>query len=422
MSSSREIDNHERLLREQHNTRNEHAKQRSQRSSAVPSVQKWVIEKDIEKQLRSYSLQDRLRVPILPHGPIELYLVCLNLTAIGWGEPSEDTRPLSANNSLLRVDLSGCPKLKYIPSFTFNNSPFIEEVFSPNDNLSTIGASAFQECFGLKSITLPTKIKRVEMSTFANCSALERVVFNKKLKTIAGRAFQNSSTPKSIVLYNKLQIIEWSAFMKCTSLERVVCGKNLKTIGRGAFYGCSKLEDFQLASSSISFGDWPFVGCDRLIELAAAAGFPSNTFSPETRTNEGVGVVPYLIAQCETSERRDIVLVAHMRFKNAVHSGEGDEKEKVAAAKLQFPSNGCDQCGAKKKKLLTCGACKRAHYCDSKCQTSNWAGHKKECKRTRKRHLKGDYSKDKMLVGELLSVGMRGGGVEGVLGTILSFV
>jgi len=43
------------------------------------------------------------------------------------------------------------------------------------------------------------------------------------------------------------------------------------------------------------------------------------------------------------------------------------------------------------------------------------------CKRARKRK-KLEYSKDKMLVGELLPVVIRGGGVEGVLGTILSYV
>ena len=43
------------------------------------------------------------------------------------------------------------------------------------------------------------------------------------------------------------------------------------------------------------------------------------------------------------------------------------------------------------------------------------------CKRARKRK-KVDYSKEKFLVGELLSVAMRGGGHKGVLGTILSYV
>ena len=121
------------------------------------------------------------------------------------------------------------------------------------------------------------------------------------------------------------------------SLERVVCNKKLKTIGAAAFQNCFKLEDVQLASKSISFGDYPFAGCDRIIELAAAAGFPSklarNCHGEMTST--GDGVVPYLIARFERSERKRYVLLAHMRFKNAVHAHDGTEEEKVAAAKKQ---------------------------------------------------------------------------------------
>ena len=57
------------------------------------------------------------------------------------------------------------------------------------------------------------------------------------------------------------------------------------------------------------------------------------------------------------------------------------------------------------------------------CQIDGWPKHKVACVRVRKRkNWKKDYSKDKMLVGELLSVAMRGGGVEGVLGTVLKYV
>jgi len=137
----------------------------------------------------------------------------------------------------------------------------------------------------------------------------------------------------------------------------------------------------------------------------------------------GDGWVPYLINRFERSEGIPLILVAHMRFKNAVHCAEGDEKEKVAAAKMLFKSKSCFQCGAaKKNKLLRCGSCKRVYFCNKQCQTDGWAAHKKGCKQTRERHAKGDYSQDKLFVGELLSVAMRGGGVEGVFGTILSYV
>jgi len=79
---------------------------------------------------------------------------------------------------------------------------------------------------------------------------------------------------------------------ECTSLERVVYNKNLKTIGDGAFGLCPLLEDVQLASSSTSFGINPFGACDRMIEIATAAGFPSTTFvtSPKDGKSRNMGV------------------------------------------------------------------------------------------------------------------------------------
>ena len=76
--------------------------------SEAQSVQKWVIDSDVENQLRSHALHWKLLDEGLAHGSIELYLRCPNLTAIGWG----DQQPFSLCPSLLRVDLSGCPKLE----------------------------------------------------------------------------------------------------------------------------------------------------------------------------------------------------------------------------------------------------------------------------------------------------------------------
>ena len=64
--------------------------------------------------------------------------------------------------------------------------------------------------------------------------------------------------------------------------------------------------------------------------------------------------------------------------------------------------------------------CNKTWFCHKQCQIDGWKKHKTACKRARKRK-KLDYSKDKFLVGELLSVAMRGVGHKGVLGTILSY-
>jgi len=158
--------------------------------------------------------------------------------------------------SLLRVDLSGLPKLESIPKLVFADCRhLVSVVFDEHSNITNLGVNAFQRCYALTSITLP----------------------------------------------DKLEVIEQVTFKKCKSLERVVCNKNLKSIREFAFQQCSKLKDVQLASSSISFGGVPFNACDRLIELAVAAGFPPNgTFTFESAEQKhGGGVAPYLIARFE---------------------------------------------------------------------------------------------------------------------------
>ena len=119
-----------------------------------------------------------------------------------------------------------------------------------------------------------------------------------------------------------------------------------------------------------------------------------------------------------------------MRFKNAVHAHDGTEEEKVAAAKKlhprppSMPHPTCFTCKAKRRPtrmLGLCTGCNRTWFCNRQCQIDGWKNHKVACKRAKNRK-KLDYSKDKMVVGELLSVAMRGGGHKGVLGTILSYV
>ena len=280
------------------------------------------------------ALKLRLLDNSLSHGSIELYLRCPNLTATNLGAQ----QPLSQCPSLLRIDLSGCPKLESIPMLTFADCRHLKSVvFGEHSNITNLGMCSFQEC-ALTSINLPDMLEVVGEMTFMCYSSLKRVVFNKTLKTIGRNAFQDCSVLKSITIPDKLKVIEELAFSCCTSLKRVVCNKNLKTIGESAFQNCPKLEDVQLASRSISFGHCQFSRCDHLIEIAAAVGFPSipEMCNDGETINFGARVVPYLIDRIERSERKRYVLLAHMRFKNAVHAHDGTE-EKVVAAKKHHP-------------------------------------------------------------------------------------
>ena len=96
----------------------------------------------------------------LAHGSIELYLRYHNLTAIGWGE----FEPFSDFPCLLRVDLSGMPKLESIPKLVFGNcSHLVTVVFGEYSNITNLGRGAFQYCSALTNIILPISSKSVKM-------------------------------------------------------------------------------------------------------------------------------------------------------------------------------------------------------------------------------------------------------------------
>ena len=84
--------------------------------SPSTTVQIWKIDSDVENQLHSDALRRRLKHVSLSHGTIELSLRCSNLIAVRWGEK----HPFCNCHSLLRVDLSGLPKLESILELTFS--------------------------------------------------------------------------------------------------------------------------------------------------------------------------------------------------------------------------------------------------------------------------------------------------------------
>ena len=54
-------------------------------------------------------------------------------------------------------------------------------------------------------------------------------------------------------------------------------------------------------------------------------------------------------------------------------------------AEALIATTACSQCGKGSQKNSTCSRYKSVYYCGRECQKAAWAGHKKECKRVRKK-------------------------------------
>merc|ERR1712183_702806 len=103
-----------------------------------------------------------------------------------------------------------------------------------------IGGGAFQRCFSLKTVTIPSTVKII--SDFAFFSAQQR-----------NGEFDGCGRQLSEVKINEgVEVIGRQAFRGCSSLVRINIPSSIKRIMYCAFEGCDRLVEVDLSDS----GDW----------------------------------------------------------------------------------------------------------------------------------------------------------------------
>ena len=196
--------------------------------------------------------------------------------------------PLGNCNSLILVDLSGCLSLTTLGDSLFNGCKFLQQVILP-DSIRSLGDVVFSWCVALTSLVLPARVETIGKCTFDSCKALTSVSLPASLRNVEDRCF----------------------------------------------YGCSKLAKVVL-SAPVTFHEFAFVDCTRMIELADAAGFPSTWNWTCTYDGPifpmGDGVSTFLIDRHQCKLRIRYILVAFSRFNFIVDNFPGTEVTKVAVA------------------------------------------------------------------------------------------
>ena len=85
-------------------------------------------------------------------------------------------------------------------------------------SVTSIGESAFEDCDGLTSLTIPESVTSIGNLAFADCDPLSSVILSSSLTSI-GKA----------------------AFMLCRNLTSITISENVTSIGERAFSGCRSL-------------------------------------------------------------------------------------------------------------------------------------------------------------------------------------
>ena len=155
-----------------------------------------------------------------------------------------------------------------IDDFAFGHCYALKSIEIP-DSVKTIGNSVFTECDSLSSVSLPEGITQIGEQAFHLCQQLKEINIPSSVTEIGYMAFSYCGFT-SIILPEGVKSIGNGAFRSCKKLETIVIPEGLTDIGEGAFSGCKNLQSIEIPVGVTNIGGGVFSGCTALTAINVA--------------------------------------------------------------------------------------------------------------------------------------------------------
>ena len=127
------------------------------------------------------------------------------------------------------------------------------------DGVTSIGASAFENCSNLTSITIPDGVTSIGNFAFCICTGLTSITIPDGVTSIGNSAFSFCRSLTSITIPDSVTSIGSYAFYDCSSLTSITIPDSVTSIGAKAFVSCINLQTISLSCKSSlkksDFGD-----------------------------------------------------------------------------------------------------------------------------------------------------------------------
>ena len=143
-----------------------------------------------------------------------------------------------------------------------------------HENITSIGADAFKNCYRLQEVDLP-KAKSIGANAFRYCHNLKRVVLADSLTSIPDYAFDNCTNLEDINIPDGLTSIGAFAFNNCYRIWHLHLPVGVKTIGTSAFMNCVCLNGINIPEGVTSIGNSSFRGCSSITSINIPEGVTS---------------------------------------------------------------------------------------------------------------------------------------------------
>ena len=156
----------------------------------------------------------------------------------------------------------------------YSGSVDIPETVELNDveyNVTSIGSYAFNQCEGLKSVTIPESITSIGKQTFSECKNIKNIELPEGLKYLGESCFEYCESLTEVIVPKNITKLEFGVFQECNKLAGVTLPTDLTSIGTCAFSGCVALPNIELPEGVTFIGNFAFNNCAALesIEIPA---------------------------------------------------------------------------------------------------------------------------------------------------------
>jgi hypothetical protein len=194
--------------------------------------------------------------------PLYFSQTVANGVTIDWGDGSSETMAGTGNLNITHTyAVGGDYMISLNPAsgctLGLGNSSDSTTVIGGNTNyrfllykaeigqrVTSIGNSAFYNCYSLSSIIIPSGVTSIGNSAFFNCSALSSISIPSGVKSIGNSAFSYCRSISSIVIPSGMTSIGDYAFYYCYSLSSIIIPSSVTSIGNYAFNGCTFMKEY----------------------------------------------------------------------------------------------------------------------------------------------------------------------------------
>ena len=147
----------------------------------------------------------------------------------------------------------------------------IPEKVKGNDGVeyvvTSLGASCFDDCRGLTSITIPSSVTSLGDHCFYYCSGLTSITIPSSVTSLGGNCFSGCSGLTSITIPSSVTSLGEDCFSACSGLTSITIPSSVTSLGDYCFSGCRGLTSITIPSSVISLGKSCFEGCRGLTSI-----------------------------------------------------------------------------------------------------------------------------------------------------------